>query len=148
MDDVEYTTEIMEKLAQYYLLNHKVKIEHDKQITVEGRKYVSTTIHGLFDTGMIVTTAGVDAWVKENDASKPVKQRFIEWCIMRHVSGDCGTMTIEDWLTNERDAIHDKDMRKFSAYNYDIVDSGNPTKIWIITEWNGEVTTVLFPEEY
>ena len=47
----------------------------------------------------------------------------------------------EDWAANDR-ALTDGD-RLLSSY---LTDGG--TKVWIITEWDRSITTVLLPEEY
>ena len=141
----EYETECIEKLAQYYILNHKVKIEHDKQITVEGRKYVTTVLNGVFSSGMIVNTQGVNAWMESDKEQKPVKQKWIEYCLLRHVNGDCGLCCTEDQLVNE-EGIREKS-RTMSVYEWDMCES-EKVKIWIITEYGHEYTTVLFPDEY
>ena len=61
-------------------------------------------------------------------------------CLFRHVSGDWGKQCLEDFGTNE-EALTDGE-RIMSVYELD-----NQT-IWIITEWNREVTTVLDPMDY
>jgi hypothetical protein len=52
-----------------------------------------------------------------------------------------GVVGPEDWAANDR-ALADGD-RLLSSY---LTDGG--TKVWIITEWDRSVTTVLLPEEY
>ena len=61
--------------------------------------------------------------------------------LSRHVRGDWGTLDREDRDANER-ALK-QEGRLFSAYQ-----STQNIKFWIITEWNGSVTTVLLPEDY
>lgn len=61
-------------------------------------------------------------------------------CIQRHRQGDWGDLCDFDRKAND-DALKHGD-RILSAYT--IVG----TKIWIITEWDRSITTVLFPEEY
>lgn len=58
----------------------------------------------------------------------------------RHQSGDWGDMCAEDKQAND-DAIINEE-RIFSAY---IV---NGVKLWVITEWDRSVTTILLPSEY
>lgn len=59
----------------------------------------------------------------------------------RHGSGDWGDLDEEDKLTN--DAAVEHGGRILSAYKL-------PTgaKVWIITEWTRETTTIMLPEEY
>jgi len=60
----------------------------------------------------------------------------------RHVRGDWGEMLgFEDILANERALVNGE--RLLSKYE---VRPG--VAIYIITEWNRRVTTVLLPEEY
>ena len=57
-----------------------------------------------------------------------------------HVSGDWGSVCEEDKAENDR-ALESGD-RILSAYET------SHGKIWIITEWDRSVTTILFPSEY
>ena len=61
--------------------------------------------------------------------------------IIRHASGDWGDLSAEDW--NENEFALDKDLRVLSVYYL-----SNGTKIWIITEADRSVTTILLPSEY
>ena len=65
--------------------------------------------------------------------------------LMRHQAGDWGELSARDRRANEV-AIHpDPELcaRILSAYRL-----ADGTKIWIITEADRSVTTVLLPEEY
>lgn len=61
--------------------------------------------------------------------------------LARHVTGDWGELDTEDWATNEFSVAND--LRLLSAYTL-------PTsvKIWVITEADRSITTVLLPEDY
>ena len=60
----------------------------------------------------------------------------------RHVSGDWRDMTGEDQVSNSRAVTHGG--RVFSSYHV-----GNPeTKVWVITEADRSVSTILLPSEY
>lgn len=61
--------------------------------------------------------------------------------LARHVVGDWGDLSPDDVQANDR-ALIDGD-RLVSAY-----DLPNGGKVWIITEWDRTVTTVLLPEDY
>lgn len=61
--------------------------------------------------------------------------------ICRHAAGDWGDLSREDMKANA-DALKEG-TRLLSAYHLK-----NNTKIWIITEWDRSVTTVLLPQEY
>ena len=86
------------------------------------------------ELGHIVATAGVDAWFT------PGRRVAVAECILRHRSGDWGEVCEEDAALN--DAAVEQECRVLSAYTVE------DTKLWIITEWDRSVTTVLFPEEY
>ncbi len=70
--------------------------------------------------------------------------------LTRHVIGDWGDLCIEDARANN-EALKDG-TRIFSAYVVPPPLSGDqslaPCKIWIITEADQSVTTILLPEEY
>lgn len=93
-----------------------------------------------FALGQIVATPGaLDAFEESGD-------RIITF-IARHVSGDWGDLCDEDKKLND-EAINpalppDEQGRVLSAY---YLKDG--TKIWIVTEWDRSVTTLLKPEEY
>ena len=61
--------------------------------------------------------------------------------IERHLSGDFGELCDEDRASN-RHAIHQSG-RIFSSYQVDA-----QTKVWVITEADRSVTTLLLPSEY
>lgn len=60
--------------------------------------------------------------------------------LARHAAGDWGDLCAFDRRQNER-ALREK-ARIFSSYNT------RAGKVWIITEADRSVTTVLLPEEY
>jgi hypothetical protein len=66
---------------------------------------------------------------------------FIFKSLSRHANGDWGNVCEDDW--KENDFSINNSLRILSSYTN---DKGN--KIWIITEANRSVTTVLLPEEY
>lgn len=61
--------------------------------------------------------------------------------IIRHVTGDWGTLPKEDIAENER-ALKQGN-RLFSAYTL-----ADGTRLWLITEWDRSATTLLLPAEY
>jgi hypothetical protein len=61
--------------------------------------------------------------------------------LKRHVSGDWGELDDEDERENDRSV--EQGYRILSAYRL-----GDGTRIWIITEADRSVTTLLLPEEY
>lgn len=90
---------------------------------------------GKFPLGQLVSTRGVFDWAEEQGMQSAIMN-----CVARHVSGDWGDVCVEDWASNDDAVKHGG--RLLSAYTL----AG--TKIWIITEWDRSVTTVLFPDEY
>lgn len=89
-----------------------------------------------FSAGKLFVTRSINNLIAED---KEFSRRvFIS--IKRHLSGDWGDLSDEDKAANE--LALQQDGRLFSVYK-----DGMPT-IWIITEWDRSVTTVLFPDEY
>ena len=122
--------------AQERRLGIKYYTPADKEVTnvtllvrIKGEK---------FEFGTLVFTRGVNIQVADNsDFAK-----FVIESIGRHSRGDWGDMCAEDKAKNEL-ALNQGDLRLFSAYKKE----GLP-KIWIITEADRSLTTVLFPSEY
>lgn len=89
-----------------------------------------------FELGKIFITKEVAEMIK-ND---PLQAIFIQNSLYRHASGDWGILTEEDKEENEN-ALKNEE-RIISSYQ------SNQKKIWIITEADRSITTILFPEEY
>ena len=88
----------------------------------------------LFALGQIVGTPGALLALEETEQS-PIE------LILRHVTGDWGEMPIEDIAENERSVTGG--LRVFSSYR---LSTGS--KVWVITEWDRSVTTILRPMDY
>ena len=88
----------------------------------------------LFKLGQIVGTPGALEELQE------AEQNPLE-LIFRHVTGDWGDLTEEDKQENEFSL--QRELRIFSAYE---LVTGK--KIWVITEHDRSVTTILRPEDY
>ncbi|HIF9078209.1 TPA: type I restriction endonuclease subunit M [Photobacterium damselae] len=86
-----------------------------------------------FDLGAIVVTRGVDAFLDGNHLPLVIP-------LNQHKKGDWGLCCEEDAISNNF-ATHNGD-RVLSVYEI------NDERIWIITEWDRSVTTILFPSEY
>ena len=86
--------------------------------------------------GRTVATAAVNNWLTEDPRVWP----YIKDAINRHQSGEWGELCKEDWAANDFAATNEG--RLLSAYTI------LGRKVWIITEWDRSVTTVLFPEDY
>lgn len=89
-----------------------------------------------FELGNLVMTCGIAAAI-ENDRF----QHDVSNALMRYRKADFSGMEFEDIVTNG-DAIASGEDRIFASY------STCKGKIWIITEWDRSVTTILFPNEY
>jgi hypothetical protein len=89
-----------------------------------------------FALGKIFSSAGVN----EIMIHDPSFMQFVNRSLARHAEGDWGDLPEEDKKENELSLR--EGFRLFSAYKND------EHKIWIITEADRSVTTVLFPEEY
>ncbi len=87
-----------------------------------------------FALGQIVATPGALRSLQESGQS-PLE------LITRHVTGDWGELGKEDKQENERSV--EKGYRILSAYR---LRSGE--KVWVITEADRSVTTILLPAEY
>lgn len=61
--------------------------------------------------------------------------------LQRHHTGDWGDLDNEDWLTNDDHLLHGG--RIVSCYRINQIDA-----IWIITEADRSVTTILLPDDY
>ena len=91
----------------------------------------------LFPLGQLVVTREVNdrITIDENFA------KFVINSLQRHKQGDWGELPQEDKKANQ-EALQ-QGFRLFSAY-----EGKNLPKIWIITESDRSITTILFPSEY
>src|SRR4051812_48482346 len=89
---------------------------------------------GKFELGQMVMTPGADQAMR---TSQQVPPEFL----LRHKNGDWGELPEEDVRENEWSLEHGA--RLFSAYT-----TRTDEKLWVITEWDRSVTTLLLPEEY
>ena len=104
-----------------------------------------------FEPGQIVATKGVHA-IMQCDG---IFALYVKNCLLRHLAGDWGNLDPEDAAMND-EALKSGESRIFSAYKYDksifspftYSNIRDNEKIWIITEWDRSVTTILFPSEY
>lgn len=102
--------------------------------------YENISSKSNFELGDFVFTPGVYNKMAENTAFSD----FVAECTNRHIKCDWGDMPDGDKKMND-DAVRTYNDRIFSAYE----NKEHPDwRIWIITEWDRSVTTVLFPDEY
>ncbi len=88
----------------------------------------------LFSAGRIVATPGALALLEQTNKSP------LEF-LSRHLRGDWGDLCAEDKTENELSLKHG--YRLMSSYQ--VADT---EKLWIITEGDRSVTTLLLPAEY
>ncbi len=91
-------------------------------------------IPGKFDLGQIVATPGARATLHRAD------QLPAEFLLPHH-HGEWGELDPEDLAENER-ALREGS-RLVSSYR-----TRTDEKLWVITEWDRSVTTILRPDEY
>ena len=88
---------------------------------------------------MAITPGAITALSKSN--------QLPDFFLKRHIFGDWGELCKEDADLNNEAIAHegniDKQMRVMSVYK-----TANNETIWIITEWDRSVTTILLPSEY
>jgi hypothetical protein len=89
----------------------------------------------LFSLGQLVATPGALA------ALGKAGQTPLEF-LARHVRGDWGELGDEDRRENQLSL--ERGFRLLSSYR----TSSGDTKVWVITEADRSVTTLLLPEEY
>ena len=88
----------------------------------------------LFSMGQVVATPGA---LLALEAAGQNPAEFLD----RHVTGDWGLLDEHDRKENEL-ALR-RGLRLLSAYQ-----TREGVRIWVITEWDRSVTTLLLPEEY
>lgn len=88
----------------------------------------------MFDLGMVVATPGAIACLEQHGVSAVA-------LLMRHQSGDWREIPDDDRKENEKSVV--AGLRILSSYPI-----GNGERIWVITEADRSVTTLLLPQEY
>jgi len=94
----------------------------------------SPHITNRFPLGEIVATPGALS-VLEKSGQPPLL------FLIRHAIGDWGEVCNEDWMANDEGLANGG--RLLSAYKTTLGE-----RIWVITEWDRSVTTLLLPDEY
>ena len=96
---------------------------------------VNTPITTKFPFGQVVATQGAAALLERETQTA---NEFLE----RHGKGDWGKLSEHDRKMNDQ-GLANGDDRLMSVY-----DTKSGEKLWIITEWDRSVTTLLLPTEY
>jgi len=96
---------------------------------------ISLAEQARFPSGQVLMTAGIDDLVRRGRID-PTPY------LLRHLAGDWGALSDHDRQLNDA-ALKSGADRLFSSYQI------TPNlKLWIITEWDHSVTTLLLPSEY
>ncbi|EOE7418613.1 hypothetical protein ACKTMX_006263 [Pseudomonas aeruginosa] len=96
---------------------------------------ISQTPSRRFAPGQVVMTIGVDDLVQQGRLN-PIPY------LRRHLNGDWGDLDDYDRRQNDA-ALKSGEDRLFSSYQV-----APSLQLWIITEWDHSVTTLLLPSEY
>ena len=92
-----------------------------------------------FKLGDTVVTKGI----ADRMEADSLFRKFIYVSLGRYIRNDWGDTCEEDAKQNDESV--ESNERILAVYN---VPGSADEKIWIITEWDRSVTTILFPEEY
>jgi len=97
--------------------------------------FINVVASSRFPAGKLLMTAGVDELVRQGRLN-PTPY------LSRHLGGDWGDLSDNDRQQND-EALRSGEDRLFSSYQV-----APSLKLWIITEWDRSVTTLLLPDEY
>ena len=101
-----------------------------------------------FRLGQVVTSQDVTLEMSNNIHFAT----FVAECLERHSMGDWGNVCDEDKKQNNLGIVQDRERMLLSAYTIDSTkgksEGFGENTLWIITEWDRSVTTILFPSEY
>lgn len=98
----------------------------------------------LFSSGRVVVTSGIENRAKQELPESLLNgYRFAQILVTAHTRGIWGDLPPEDAELNREALIPGKEGRIMSVFHI-----GDRKIIWLITEWDRSVTTLLFPEEY
>jgi hypothetical protein len=96
---------------------------------------ISLAEQARFPSGQVLMTVGIDELVRRGRIN-PTPY------LLRHLAGDWGDLSDHDRQLNDA-ALKSGADRLFSSYQVT-----PDLKLWIITEWDHSVTTLLLPSEY
>ncbi|KLT73574.1 hypothetical protein PL75_01055 [Neisseria arctica] len=94
----------------------------------------------LFKTGTVVMTRSVADWMETLPVT--IRQYLPAVLLAAHTRGVWDSLTPNDAAANRAALKSGEEERIMSVYS--ILDQ----KIWIITEWDRSLTTILFPSDY
>ncbi|EPH8972236.1 hypothetical protein VAC37_002195, partial [Neisseria gonorrhoeae] len=97
----------------------------------------------LFDLGRVSMTATVDYRAKEHlPAQLYENSLYAQILLEAHRHGIWGDIPPEDAKPNQLALKPGEEGRIMSSYKI------GDQKIWVVTEWDRSLTTLLFPEDY
>jgi hypothetical protein len=97
--------------------------------------FIKLVSQARFPAGQVLMTRGIHDLVQQG--------RLIPGSYLRrHLGGDWGDLCDSDRRRNDA-ALKSGEERLFSSY-----EISPDLKLWIITEWDRSVTTLLLPSEY
>lgn len=98
----------------------------------------------LFSLGRVVATTRVWELIEADERFN----RFVSGCVTRYMIHDWGDLDNDDWTINDKFA-RKKGGRILASYNLpDYITVEGEDRLWIITEGDRSVTTILFPGDY
>jgi hypothetical protein len=97
----------------------------------------------LFKLGRLVATKRVWELIDTNERFS----RFVTGCLTRYVVYDWGELDPDDWAINEEAVKTGERILASYPLPYD-VEVDYDDRLWIITEADRSVTTLLFPGDY
>lgn len=93
-----------------------------------------------FSIGQLVATRGVHNLMQDD----PGFNDFAQTCFLKYRRCDWGDTCESDKAQNDSAVAHGDD-RILAEYRH---PDHSEWRLWIITEWDRSVTTLLFPSEY
>ena len=93
---------------------------------------------GKFEIGRLVVTRGINLKMESN----PQFKTDVDDAFSKYLKADWSDMKYDEDKKQNDEAIENGNNRIFATYN---TCCG---QIYIITEWDRSVTTILFPDEY
>ncbi len=93
----------------------------------------------LLSLGTVYVTRGIQALIDDHSLD-------VTPFIARHQTGDWGEVCAEDAAENQLSL--ERGFRILSAYSFTSDIDGQNYKLWVLTEADRSVTTVLRPSEY
>ncbi len=118
-------------------INVKLKGPHMITQTKPNSPSIRSSIKPMFSIGNLVATCSVTDRMEKD----PAFREFVSYSYRRYISCDWGDTCKADQRQNDI-AVRDGE-RILAEYRFD-----KDTKLWIITEWDRSVTTLLFPDDY